>query len=137
MNENKDQASASDEPNKIKFDKEDFDSMALVLDTHPELKICTLAVKESRKQKVKYPLTEIGQVQALLGKNKMLAMEGHHLSMDTIKKYLIKEDFPIQNEADLIARVHVALWRCKEDIVWSKRAPQDAESILKSITTKP
>jgi hypothetical protein len=123
----------SQEPRRIKFDDSDFDVLATVLDTQPELKICALALKESRKLEVKYPLKNLDVITKLLGSKKTLVVEGHRISAATIEKYLIKEDFPIEDENQLIARVHIALWRCKEDIRLSLQAPKDYASILKTL----
>lgn len=124
------------EAKKIRFEKTDFDVLATVLDNHPELKICALALKEARASQLKYPLKKKEAVRALLGKNKLLDIEGHRINSTSIEKYFIDEDFPIADETQLLARVHIALWRCREDITWSLRAPKDANTIINSLTQK-
>ena len=103
---------ASAETSTIKFSKSDFPHLASVIESHPELKICALALKTARALKLKFPLKTHNDLVPLL-RGEIAAYEGHIMRAATIRKYFVIEDFPIENEEQFIGRIHVALWRAR------------------------
>lgn len=117
---------------RISFQETDVEIMDLVLDQVPELRICAGIVREARKRKLTYPMTDCnGLVKLLPEKN--IVVEGHNIRPAFIKRYMSKEYFPIDNERELITRCYTAFMRCKDDVAWAMRAPSYAQSLLDEV----
>src|SRR5687768_325714 len=66
---------------------EDFEVMDLVLHLLPELRICVLAAKRARQDKVKYPIKKVEDIVKLLH-GKKFSGGGHRITEKEIRRFL-------------------------------------------------
>lgn len=91
---------------------DDFEAMDVALSLIPELRLVALAIRRARRTGLTYPLTSPDQLKQLLGGKRKLVAAGHHIDAKSIRRYLIADDFPIENEGELASIVYIALNRC-------------------------
>lgn len=117
---------------KVVFEESDFSVLDLTLDQNPELRICAAVVKAARKSSVRYPIESASPLSGLLPRPGLF-LEGHRLDREHVHRYLPKDFFPIRDERELIARCYVGLMRCKNEMAWAMRAPENATAILNEL----
>lgn len=120
---------------KKEFDKNDVDLLEEAVNLLPEIRLCALALKQSRRLKVAYPIKNHKGLNELLDGEKIIKKGRHSFSPPHIKHYVTKEQFPINNEADLASAVYLGLCRCNEDMKWAAKAPKNAKELME-ITEK-
>jgi hypothetical protein len=98
----------------FRFGQDDVDILNVTLNLVPELRICAAAAKRARRMALNYPLRSAESVCELLG-GEVFEGAGYRISRADIFRYMPSGYFPIENEAELIARAYMALLRCRQE----------------------
>ncbi|KZB85661.1 hypothetical protein [Amycolatopsis regifaucium] len=106
---------------RITFEPQDFEALDIALHVVPDLRICALAVKLARAEKVRYPITDPTPLVKLLPRSRFVAA-GHDITEKAIRAHLPAELFPIRHEGELAERVYIALLRCRAGTAAAARA---------------
>lgn len=94
------------------FDEHDVDLLAQVLAHIPNGLEVAYAAKRAR-ERAKYPIADHGGLAALLDDGKVARFRDREVTVDSIKRYVPKEFFPIDDEQDLIAKLLIAFDRAE------------------------
>ncbi|WP_026853522.1 hypothetical protein [Geothrix fermentans] len=121
---------------RLEFNRDDFEVLDIALKEAPELRLCAGVLRAAREAKIEYPITSVKQLIKLLPEQQMY-IEGHWLRPVLIERYMRQEYLPIENEQDLVARCHLALIRCREDVRWAVHAPPYASELLAELPAIP
>jgi len=100
-------------PKGIDLTPNDFEAMDLALALVPELRISALAVRLARQSGSEYPITGPEGLVRLLSGEARLSIGGHEIDANSIQRFFVSGDFPIENEVELASTVYVALNRCR------------------------
>ena len=94
------------------FDEHDVDLLVLVLSHIPNGAEVAYATKRAR-ERAKYPIANYDGLAALLDDGKVARFRDREVTVDSIKRYVPKEFFPIDDEQDLIAKLLLAFDRAE------------------------
>ena len=94
------------------FDEQDVDLLTQVLLHIPNAAEVAYAAKRARKR-AKYPIKNHDGLAALLDDGKVARFRDREVTVDSIKRYVPKEFFPIDDEQDLIAKLLIAFDRAE------------------------
>ena len=94
------------------FDERDVDLLTQVLAHIPNGVEVAYATKRARTR-AKYPIKDHNGLAALLDDGKVARFRDREVTVDSIKRYVPKEFFPIDDEQDLIAKLLIAFDRAE------------------------
>ena len=94
------------------FDEQDVDVLTQVLLHIPNAAEVAYATKRARKR-AKYPIKNHDGLAALLDDGKATRFRDREVTVDSIKRYVPKEFFPIDDEQDFIAKLLIAFDRAE------------------------
>jgi hypothetical protein len=89
------------------FDERDVDLLVRVLSHIPNGAEVAYATKRARTR-AKYPIADHAGLAALLDDGKVARFRDREVTVDSIRRYVPKEFFPIDDEQDFIAKVLIA-----------------------------
>jgi len=93
--------------NKTKFEPEDLQLLTSVIEVIPNLTEVTHATKLVNKR-LKYPLTERGELVKLFDGKKGLRLGQRDLAVSVVEQFVPEKFFPIESERDLICKLLIA-----------------------------
>jgi hypothetical protein len=99
--------------NPVNFVPEDFEVLDLALHVSPELRIAAFGLKLARIADVRYPVTSIDEITALIPSGRFEGA-GHVVTGESLRIIFPKEFLPIEDETDLLVKTHIALIRCRD-----------------------
>jgi hypothetical protein len=98
----------------INFDSEDLEVLDLALHFNPELRLAAFGVKIARAAGAHYPITSIEEIIALIPSGRFEGA-GHIVTAESTRIFFPGEFLPVEDEADLLMKMHIAFMRCREE----------------------
>jgi len=94
-------------PSQAKFDVEDLELLASIIEEIPNLTTVTHATKLVRKR-LKYPISKRDEILSLFDGKKAVLLGDRKISVANVELFLLEKFFPIQSEQELVRKLIIA-----------------------------